>query len=136
MGDLFHPDAKDKWIQAVFDSIYRYRHHKYLILTKRPDRMLELLDTILRGAYSLSNWSKNALPDHLWVGVTAENQQRADERIPILLQIPAAVRFVSVEPMLGPVGLDEIEENEGYLNSLTGVCHNVLADYKGIGPKI
>jgi len=42
---------------------------------------------------------------HVWLGVTAENQQRADERIPILLQIPAAVRFVSVEPMLGVVDL-------------------------------
>jgi protein gp37 len=42
---------------------------------------------------------------NLWLGVTAENQRRADERIPILLQIPAAVRFVSVEPMLGPVDL-------------------------------
>ncbi|NLL18809.1 MAG: DUF5131 family protein, partial [Clostridia bacterium] len=42
---------------------------------------------------------------HIWFGVTAENQARADERIPILMQIPAAVRFVSVEPMLGPVDL-------------------------------
>jgi len=48
---------------------------------------------------------KSTYPKNIWLGVTAENQQRADERIPILLQIPAAVRFVSVEPMLGPVDI-------------------------------
>jgi len=45
------------------------------------------------------------VPDNLWLGVTAENQRRADERIPLLLQCPAAVRFVSIEPMLGPINL-------------------------------
>ena len=48
---------------------------------------------------------------NIWLGVTAENQARADERIPILLQIPAAVRFVSVEPMLGPVDLSKWIKN-------------------------
>ena len=65
-----------------------------LILTKRPQRML---DWITKQDTRLSN---------LWLGVTAENQRTADERIPILLQIPAAKHFVSVEPMLGPVDLN------------------------------
>jgi protein gp37 len=60
---------------------------------------------------------------NVWLGVTAENQQRADERIPILLQIPAAVRFVSVEPMLGPVDLTQIDIGGNvWINSLTGDC--------------
>ncbi len=71
---------------------------------------------------------------NLWLGVTAENQARADERIPILLQIPAAVRFVSVEPMLGPVDLTNITMPDEYqpphvvLPSLTGFHVNTLRE--------
>lgn len=65
--------------------------------------MLEFTKWIAGGDdISIAEWPRNC-----WLGVTAENQQRADERIPILLQIPAAIRFVSVEPMLGPVKLPE-----------------------------
>ena len=106
MGDLFHEDVADEWIKAVFDTIYRYRHHEYMILTKRPERLRDMVGDLLRDVYSLANWREGMLPDHLQIGVTAENQKRADERIPILLQIPAAVRFVSVEPMLGPVAFN------------------------------
>jgi len=107
MGDLFHEDVADEWIKAVFDTIYRYRHHEYMILTKRPERLRDMIGDLLRDVYSLANWREGMLPDHLQIGVTAENQKRADERIPILLQIPAAVRFVSVEPMLGYIDLDK-----------------------------
>jgi protein gp37 len=61
---------------------------------------------------------------NVWLGVSVENQAAADERIPLLLQTPAAVRFVSCEPLLGPVRLDRIgEEPEGYLNALAAVVH-------------
>ena len=71
--------------------------HIYLILTKRPERMHKFIRNI-------EDWDSSEAP-HIWLGVTAENQQRADERIPILLQTPAAVRFISIEPCLGPVDL-------------------------------
>jgi protein gp37 len=76
--------------------------HTYIVLTKRPDRMLEFLTTV-DGRFAVRGYMR-PLPN-VWIGVTAENQRRADERIPLLLQCPAAVRFVSIEPMLGPIRL-------------------------------
>jgi len=101
MGDLFHDDVKDEWIKTVFNAmatdILQPCLHTYLILTKRPQRMAD---------FFTANTKHGTLPwPNVWLGVTAENQARADERIPILLSVPAAVRFVSVEPMLGPVDL-------------------------------
>ena len=99
MGDLFHEDVPDEFVWKVFDVMFEAGgdKHIYLILTKRPERMHKFIRNI-------EDWDSSEAP-HIWLGVTAENQQRADERIPILLQIPAAVRFISVEPMLGPIRL-------------------------------
>ncbi len=95
MGDLFHKDTPRRLILCVYSCMLDYaRQHTYLILTKRPERMREINEEF-EGRLLES--------PHIQFGVTAENQQRADERIPILLNTPAAVRFVSVEPMLGPV---------------------------------
>ena len=92
MGDLFHEDVDDGFLCRVFEAIAVAEQHTFMILTKRPERMREFFERCGHGIW-----------DNLLLGVTAENQQRADERIPILLQIPAVRRFVSVEPMLGPV---------------------------------
>ena len=96
MGDLFHKDVTDKQIDQVFNTMtfpMVDTPHTYLILTKRPER-------ILTGYVEhFAQWP------NIWLGVTAENQRMADERIPILLQIPAAVRFVSCEPLLESVNL-------------------------------
>jgi len=108
----------------VYTPNYYSGPHTFLVLTKRPDRMRTLLTSYhfrRKVAKSAFKWAMNRVDagylseriDHqrlwplpnVWLGVTAENQARADERIPILLQIPATVRFVSVEPMLGPVDL-------------------------------
>ena len=95
MGDLFHEDVlaggRFGFIDKVMQVIYDYKQHIFIILTKRPE--------------NIPNWWAWETWPNLWLGVTAENQARADERIPILLSIPAAVRFVSIEPMLGPVDL-------------------------------
>ena len=97
MGDLFHEDVPWWFIAKVFIRMALAPQHTFQLLTKRPERMCEfVLDSLDQGVPVLSN---------VWLGVTAEDQQRADERIPILLDTPAAVRFVSVEPMLGPVDL-------------------------------
>ena len=83
MSDLFHPLVPDEFIADVFARIISTPRHTYQILTKRPDRMRQ--------------W---CFPVNAWAGVSAEDQRRADERIPVLLETPAAVRFVSFEPLL------------------------------------
>ena len=93
MSDFFHPDVEAAWQTKIFEAINRAPWHTYLFLTKRADRMAAFfaLEDIM------PNW---------WIGVTAENQARFDERWKILRDIDAMVRFVSVEPMLGPVALN------------------------------
>lgn len=123
MGDLFHEGISDMAIEDVFATMSMCPQHTFLLLTKRPDRVLHWFSHFradfptetVRAQVWRSRWSIYKTQKHfewplpnVWLGVTAENQQRADERIPILLQIPAAVRFVSVEPMLGPVDLTQI----------------------------
>jgi len=92
-NDLFHEAVSNDFIAGALRRMFDVDRHIYLILTKRADRMLERMGTL------------SARP-HIWLGVTAENQKRAQERIPYLIEAPAAVRFVSVEPMLGPVDLN------------------------------
>jgi len=105
MADLFHNDVTDDQIQSVFDVMYRYRHHTYIVLTKRIGRLVAMTDDIIKRheIYSLSNWQQNCFPVNIWIGVSAENQQTADQRIPALLDIPAKIRFVFFEPLLGPI---------------------------------
>jgi protein gp37 len=105
MSDLFHPAVETLWIAEVFSTMQRCPQHTFMILTKRPERMHELLSRWDHGR-SLDHWPVWPLPN-VWLGVSAETQKEADARIPILLQTPAAVRFVSAEPMLGPVILRE-----------------------------
>lgn len=100
MSDLFHEDTSMVSIDRVFMVMQQCPQHTFQILTKRPMRMLEYLSNLERLGF------KWPLPN-VWIGVSAENQELADKRIPILLQCPAAVRFVSVEPMLGPVVMGE-----------------------------
>jgi len=98
MGDIFHEGVVDAFRDVVFNQMEVCPEHTFQVLTKRPQNALRYLGKP-RHLPALKN---------LWLGVTAENQARADERIPILLQIPAAVRFVSVEPMLGPVNMAKV----------------------------
>lgn len=103
MGDLFHEDVQFDWIEQVFERMRENHLHTYMLLTKRPARVAEYWEwrkNVWLGGQLTSRW-----PEHVWLGVTAENQQRADERIPIMFQVPAAVRFVSIEPMLSDVDL-------------------------------
>jgi protein gp37 len=94
MGDLFHPSVTLEMKGRVLNIFHKANWHNYLILTKRPERM---------DHFQYCCGGLNA--SHIWLGVSVENQRTADERIPILLQIPAAKRFVSVEPMLEPLDI-------------------------------
>jgi protein gp37 len=108
MSDLFHESVPFEFILMVYDIMIGCPQHTFQILTKRPKRALEFyrywegLPIHAHGQYPVKN---------IWLGVSVENQQTADERIPILLQIDAAVRFLSCEPLLGPIDLAQAGNN-------------------------
>lgn len=96
MSDLFHKDFPFDEIDKVFEVIKKTPYHTYQILTKRAERMY--------GYFH----SRGPAPGNAWIGVTVEDQERAIERIPYLLQIPGPVRFLSCEPLLGPLDIPSI----------------------------
>jgi len=100
--DVFEENKKvARWRYQLADLIFWTEHLAWLILTKRPENIKKLW----RLEYGAN---EQYLPRNVWLGVSVENQEQADKRIPLLLQCPAAVRFVSVEPLLGPVDLDNV----------------------------
>lgn len=120
MSDLFHKDVPFEYIGQVWETMGAASHHTFQILTKRPQRMLEYFewckDAMRRAGLDESWKGINALPN-VWLGVSVEDQRAADERIPLLLQTPAAVRFLSCEPLLGPVDLSRVE----YIHAANGI---------------
>jgi protein gp37 len=114
MGDLFHEKVPDEFIKAVWGAMARQPRHTFLVLTKRAERMMDWVSTDASGGRPhkyiengriIKAWGSPVdwpLPN-VWLGVTAENQEQADLRIPLLLRTPAAVRWVSVEPMLSAI---------------------------------
>lgn len=105
-GDLFHPAVDFRFIASVFGTMHCYNRHTYLVLTKRAARLKEFIawfqEEWLGGKAGFAHaWPKEY--GHVWLGVSVEDQATADERIPLLLQTPAAVRWISYEPALGPI---------------------------------
>ena len=122
MSDLFHPAVPEEFIDQVFAVMALAPQHTFLVLTKRPDRMSGYLlnasrqmRVALQASTDPHDEKFSAVIDGPWplpnvqLGVSVEDQSTADERIPLLLQTPAAVRWVSCEPMLGPVGLFDVD---------------------------
>jgi protein gp37 len=107
MADLFHEEVRYWFIDRVFLSMAKARQHRFLILTKRPERMRAYMEHALDELrYDESGCEVVAEHlAHVWLGTSIEDQRSADERIPHLLETPAAVRFLSCEPLLGPVDL-------------------------------
>ena len=109
LSDLFHEDVPDSFIDQVMRAMANTKRHTYQVLTKRPARMLTYLSGWWKRCYQDFETGESIPVDpcpHIWFGVSVESQETADERIPILLQTPAAVRFVSAEPLLGPVKIN------------------------------
>lgn len=108
VSDLFHEDVPDEFIRTVFKVMGEAQRHIFQVLTKRPERMREIVSAMAaEGDFATLNGSTDIpfpLPN-VWLGVSVEHQAAADERIPLLLDTPAAVRFLSCEPLLGPVDL-------------------------------
>jgi protein gp37 len=107
MFDLFHEAIPSKFIAEVFWVMGAAKQHVFQVLTKRADRMQQLLTQEFAFNKSpLPQWAPSKWPfPNIWLGTSVESQKYADERIPLLLQTPAAVRFLSVEPMLEAVDL-------------------------------
>lgn len=143
MSDLFHEDVPFDYIDQVFAVMALCPQHTFQVLTKRPDRMVEYMRkpsspfatdklsdlspymehwgwvspedaaNIAPPGSILPKWPDWPLPN-VWLGVSVENQKAADERIPLLLETPAAVRFLSCEPLLGPVDIGAFIDPTGY----------------------
>lgn len=94
MGDLFHPDVPTDWRTRVWDVMESASIHTFQVLTKRAQAMRDYM-----------TWYGHLLPN-VWLGVTVCNQDEADAKIPVILDTPAVLRYVSIEPMLGPVDLE------------------------------
>ena len=96
MSDLFHKDVPDDYIRRVFKVMTEANHHIFQVLTKRSERLL---------SWTKAYYRKEKLPLHIWLGVSVENQDYV-KRIHHLQEAPAQIRFLSIEPLLGPVHLD------------------------------
>lgn len=134
MSDLFHESVPFEFIDKVFAVMALCPQHTFQVLTKRAKRMREYVNAPFRsnrvldamislspdaGVWSWNTWLGQL--SHVWLGVTCEDQRAADERIPHLLATPAAVRWVSVEPLLEPVSLTDIIVPAGILKPLCGL---------------
>lgn len=97
MGDLFHDEVPFEFVDAVWSRMSRCPQHTFIILTKRPKRMAEFVSEVGVFNYDVLR--------NVQLGVSVSNQPDADKLLPILLQIRAAVRLVSVEPLLSAIDL-------------------------------
>ena len=150
MGDLFHDEITDQQRDDIFGTMALLERHTFQVLTKRPEKMREYLDGLRRRRIvkfseptlfhfehigQRSRRVEMSFPlSNVWFGVTTETPTFAERRIPILLDIPAKIRFVSVEPMLARVSLERWLTGDPSLDwvivgGLTGVRGYELPQY-------
>ncbi len=159
-GDLFHENVPDEWIDKQFAVMALTPQHRHMVLTKRSARMRAYLsqnplwNVHLSAAGDIGGekwgWIADRAPrgsaitqynlylqvpwplTNVWLGVSVEDQRRADERIPDLLETPAAIRFISAEPLLGPVDLTMLHHdgitNIDALRGMHGVAQPMQAE--------
>ena len=129
-GDLFHEAVPADWIDQVFGGMALCPQHTFQVLTKRPRRMREYFeglrqdDSVLAGIGRLHcacatrfgtdrQWEEAMARDwplpNVWLGTSVEDQETSNERIPVLLETPAAVRWISAEPLLGPLTVFDLD---------------------------
>lgn len=140
-GDLFAEGVTDAMLDRIFAVMALAPQHTFQVLTKRPERMRayvgraagRIADTIIRMRRARGDADMvlvplaHVTPGRAWwplpnvlLGVSVEDQTRAEERIPVLLDTPAAVRWISAEPLLGPVDFTSIDTGFGWVDSLQG----------------
>ncbi len=136
MSDLFHEKVPFEFISRVFWTIQRAKWHTYQILTKRPERILPFMkehDHITENAVLGRRYLIKTPFNNVHIGVSVSTQAEADEKIPILLQIPAAVRFVSVEPMLEGIKGLHIGKCGYYCDERVGHVDHTYLDWVIVG---
>lgn len=154
MSDLFHEGIEDSMIDRVFAVMALARDHTFQVLTKRAERMRaymtnknrfgQVMVAPVEGHPSRTTgklhdflWGMPWPLTNVWLGVSAERQQEADARIPHLLETPAAIRFVSAEPLLGPIDFTDVRKynprGEPWIDALRGLV--TRGDYLARSPK-
>ncbi|MFN3827825.1 MAG: DUF5131 family protein [Micavibrio sp.] len=120
MSDLFHESVPNEWIDRIFAIMALCPHHIFQVLTKRPERMREYFEKNFHPHHVAARADKYSPGCHdeiasikfplknVWLGVSVEDQASANKRIPFLMDTPAAVRFLSCEPLLESVNLERI----------------------------
>jgi len=100
MSDLFHDKVPDEFITTVFDVMTKAHWHQFQVLTKRPERMAE---------FTIKYFAGKQPPANIWLGASAEDQKTLDERLPHLLKVVAAVRWLSLEPLIGRIEFKSLD---------------------------
>jgi len=141
-ADLFHAGVPNKWIDRIFVKMARCPQHIFQVLTKRSDRMFEYLSQGLLAS-RIAALVMQEDPDfdfrnfawplrNVWPGVSVEDQERANQRVPDLIATPAWVRWVSAEPLLGPIDFTRIStmrwRGAEVLDALTGQLSGMFGD--------
>ncbi len=140
LADWLDDEVPVQWLADLLALIHATPNLDWLMLTKRPQNLNRRIFAVWEQDPDrwnwLQNWYHGAAPANVWMGTSVEDQTRADERIPHLLAIPARVRFLSCEPLLGPVDLREPVQigrrrvMEGILP--THVAGDVATTFKGL----
>jgi protein gp37 len=141
MSDLFHESVANATIDRIFAVMALAPRHTFQVLTKRPERMLQYLSTevsirrIADRLFDMTGIYQCAEVDrmkrgwehvrNIWLGVSVEDQAAADSRIPLLLRTPAAVRFLSCEPLLGPISFEGMFANQHDLRDQTNALEEI-----------
>lgn len=145
LSDFFHPNVKSEWIDAAFAVMAQCPQHTFQVLTKHPERAVDYfanLETTMdaigseahnrfgvmfSGDATTEDFIQFNLPlPNVWIITSAENQPTFDERVHYLHQIPAAVRGLSLEPLLGPINIDTFlyPDKYGYIDPMAPMSHD------------
>lgn len=126
LADVFedHPAIEPGWRADLGQVIQNTPHLDWLLLTKRPENVYRMLPD-----FWINFYEPYGMPKNVWIGTTVENQEQADKRIPELLKIPAPVRFLSCEPLLGPVDISRYLRCESCLDPSVCWCADPLVNW-------
>lgn len=137
LGDWLDPEVPIEWLVEMLDSIRQADQCTHILCTKRPELFFDRLNetgSAVRaiGSNWICDWMDGKAPPNIWLLTSVENQEQADKRIPELLKIPAAVRGLSCEPLLGPVDLTSVKQevDPGFFGDCLkwyhrGHCHKI-----------
>ena len=135
LADWLDEEVPTEWRVDLLKLIHTTTSLDWLLLTKRPENFQSLMEAALKAGSAedqawigwMNDWGNGKVPHNVWIGTSVEDQQRANERIPKLLEIPARIRFLSCEPLLGPVNLFKKKPSavpagwQGALNPISGI---------------